>query len=104
MQGAVVAGGVRDLRFIEPQPLHVDGLSLFDIGGIVEDLFGLVGQGGLQNAAFVGAVQGFNGLFEADGDEQADDDGGEVDEEVAPGVGWVVGWVDVEHGACSLIA
>jgi hypothetical protein len=38
-----------------------------------------------------------DGLFEADGDEQADDDGGDVEEEVAPGVGGGVGWVDVEH-------
>ena len=33
------------------------------------------------------------------GDEEAEDDGGDVDEEVAPGVGGVVGRVDVEHGA-----
>jgi hypothetical protein len=42
-------------------------------------------------------VQVFNRLFEADGDEQAEDDGGDVDEEVAPGAGGVVGGVDVEH-------
>jgi hypothetical protein len=39
-----------------------------------------------------------HGLFESDGDQEADDDGGDVDEEVAPGVGGVVGWVYVEHG------
>jgi hypothetical protein len=38
-----------------------------------------------------------HGLFEADGDEEADDDGGDVDEEVAPGAGGVVGGVDIEH-------
>jgi hypothetical protein len=43
-------------------------------------------------------VNRLDGLFEADGDEQADDDGGDVDEEVAPGVGGLVGRVDVEHG------
>ena len=43
-------------------------------------------------------VEELDCLFEADGDEQTDDDGGDVDEEVAPGVGGVVGWVDVEHG------
>jgi hypothetical protein len=31
------------------------------------------------------AVEVFDGLFEADGDEPAEDDGGDVDEEVAPG-------------------
>jgi hypothetical protein len=43
-------------------------------------------------------MQSFHGLFEAYGDEEAEDDGGDVDEEVAPGAGGVVGWVDVEHG------
>jgi hypothetical protein len=47
-------------------------------------------------------VHGFDGLFEADGDEQAEDDGGDVDEEVAPGAGGVVSGVDVEHG-CGLL-
>jgi hypothetical protein len=42
-------------------------------------------------------VQGFDTLLQADGDEEADDDGDDVDEEVAPGAGGVVGWVDVEH-------
>ena len=37
----------------------------------------------------------FDGLLEADGDEQAEDDGGDVDEEVAPGGGGVVRRVDV---------
>ena len=35
-------------------------------------------------------VDGFDALLEADGDEQANGDGGDVDEEVAPGVGG--GW------------
>ena len=34
-------------------------------------------------------VDRFYGLLEAGGDEEADDDGGDVDEEVAPGVGRV---------------
>jgi hypothetical protein len=51
----------------------------------------------------VTVVEVFDGLFEADGDEQADDDGGDVDEEVALGGGGVVGWVDVEHGGGLLI-
>ena len=36
-------------------------------------------------------MDGFDGLLEADGDEQAEDDGGDVDEEVSPGVGGVFG-------------
>ena len=43
-------------------------------------------------------VEELDCLFEADGDQEADDDGGDVDEEVAPGVGGVAGWVNVEHG------
>ncbi len=41
----------------------------------------------------------FYGLFEGDGDQEADDDGGDVDEEISPGVGGVVRWVDIEHGS-----
>jgi hypothetical protein len=33
-------------------------------------------------------VEELDGLLETDGDEQANDDGGDVDEEVAPGVGF----------------
>jgi len=40
-------------------------------------------------------MQGLDGLLEADGDEQANADGGDVDEEVAPDVGGLVGRVDV---------
>ena len=40
----------------------------------------------------------FDGLFETDGDEETEDDGGDVDEEVAPGAGGVMRGVDVEHG------
>jgi hypothetical protein len=39
----------------------------------------------------------FYGLFESNGDEQADDDGGDVDEEVAPCAGGVVRGVNVDH-------
>ena len=49
----------------------------------------------------VAVVEVFDGLLEADGDQQADDDGGDVNEEVALGVGGVVWRVDVEHGAGS---
>jgi hypothetical protein len=48
-------------------------------------------------AGLVTVVKVFDSLFEADGDEQTDDDGGDVEEEVAPGVGAVVGRMDVEH-------
>ena len=58
----------------------------------------------LELMALVAVADGFDRLFEADGDEQADDDGGDVDEEVAPGVGGVFGRMDVEQGAHSFEA
>jgi hypothetical protein len=44
----------------------------------------------------------FDGLLEAYGDEEPDDDGGNVDEEIAPGAGGVVGGMDVEHRSLLL--
>ena len=46
----------------------------------------------------VAVVEEFDRLFEADGDQQTDDDGGDVDEEVSPHGGGVMGGMDVEHG------
>ena len=46
----------------------------------------------------VTVMEVLDGLFEADGDEEAQDDSGDVDEEVSPCAGGVVGRVDVEHG------
>jgi hypothetical protein len=57
------------------------------------DAQGLSGVGDL-----MAVMEVLDGLFEADGDEEAEDDGGDVDEEVAPGAGGVVWRVDVEHG------
>jgi hypothetical protein len=45
--------------------------------------------------ALVVMVEGFDALLEADGDEQTDANGGDVDEEIAPGVSSVVGRVDI---------
>jgi hypothetical protein len=47
------------------------------------------------------ALDVLHGLFEAYGDEEADDYGDDVDEEIAPGAGGVVRGVDVEHGGSS---
>jgi hypothetical protein len=46
----------------------------------------------------VTVMEELNGLLDGDGDEQANYDGGDVEEEVAPGVGGVVGRVDLEQG------
>ena len=93
----------------------VDGLADYLNDGLVFVV--LVAQIGFHLADLVVVVEELDGLFEADGDAEADDDGGDVDEEVAPGVGGVVGrggrraWGRVlgrgEVGAvpgCSLVA
>jgi hypothetical protein len=49
----------------------------------------------LELVALVTVMDEFDGLLEADGDEETEDDGGDVDEEVSPGAGGVV---DVGHG------
>jgi hypothetical protein len=47
-------------------------------------------------------VEGFHRLFEANGDEQAHDNGRDMDEEVAPGVGGVFRRMYIEHRAASV--
>ena len=71
-----------------------DGDVAGDLDLVVGDLVadGLAGLGDL-----VAVVDVLDGLLEAYGDEEAENDGGDVDEEIAPGAGGVVWWVDVEH-------
>src|SRR3981189_2628544 len=61
-------------------------------------VFALVAEKFASFGDLVAVVEVFDGLFEADGDEEAEDDGGDVDEEAAPAGGGVMGRVDVEHG------
>jgi hypothetical protein len=55
-------------------------------------------------------VNELDGLFESDGDEDPEGDGADVDEEVGPCVGRVVGRVDVDHAeqrprvGCAVVA
>ena len=66
-------------------------------------LFGLVVQVFLKLVALVAVMNGFDGLLEGDGDEEAEDDCGDVDEEVAPGVAaWWAGWTSsMGAGSCG---
>jgi hypothetical protein len=48
-----------------------------------------------QIAELMAMMDIFHGLFEAYGYEEADDDGGDMDEEVVPGAGGMVWRVDV---------
>ena len=52
---------------------------------------------GFEGDALVAMVEGLDGLLKTNSDDEADDDGGDVNEEVAPGVGGFVGRVDVEQ-------
>jgi hypothetical protein len=61
-------------------------------------LFGFVVEVFLELMALITVVDELDGLFEGYGDEEAYDDGDDVDEEVSPGAGGVVWWMDVEHG------
>lgn len=57
-------------------------------------MFGLVVEIFLKLMALMTVVDKLDGLLEADGDEETDNDGGDVDTEVAPGAGgvWCGGW------------
>ena len=93
------SGGVGGLGcLLEPgfEGAHVEvaGDDLAIVGGLGAEV-------GLEGDALVAAVKELDGLLEADGDEQANADGGDMDEEVAPGVGGLVGRVDVEHAGSS---
>ena len=79
-------------------PVEEDLVAGGCVGGVLQDLAMLCVELFEEFLALMMPVDGFDGLFEIDGDEQADADGGDVDEEVAPGVGGGVGRVDVEHG------
>ena len=57
--------------------------------------FRLLMQGLPQLNHLPALVDALYDLLNTDGDEQANRDGGDVDEEVAPGVGGGVGWVNV---------
>ena len=100
--GGVISYGVQDGQVtFEVHLVALGGKDVELVGSLVlcaldEELFaGLVRE--------MTVVEVLDGLFEAYGDEKAEDDGGDVDEEVAPGAGGVVGRVDVEHGGLLLL-
>jgi hypothetical protein len=45
-------------------------------------------------------MNALDSLFETYGNEQADDDSGDMDEKVSPGVNSVIGWMHIEHVKC----
>lgn len=86
-------------RLFEPwlEILHlqvaVDDLQV--LRGLVAEIF-------LELTALVAVMEKLDGLFKGDGDEEAENDGGDVNEEVAPGSGGVVRRVNVQHGVVLL--
>jgi hypothetical protein len=49
---------------------------------------------------FVMVMNALDSLLETHGNEQADDDRGNVNEKVSPGVNSVIGWMHIEHVRC----
>jgi hypothetical protein len=89
--------------------IHQDGQVGFELWDKTMELTGLDGEALGVDAPFdLERLAGFvelmamfdvpDGLFESDGNEQAADDGGDVDEEVFPCAGSMVGGMYVEHG------
>jgi hypothetical protein len=73
-------------------------VEVVDIPGKEAVVFFEFGAKGITGFGYLMAmVEEFDGLLDADGDAKADDDGGDVDEEVSPRVGRMLGRVNVEH-------
>src|SRR5258708_17070369 len=65
---------------------------------VVEVKAGIGDEALAQLAELMLMMEVLDGLLEADGDEEAEDDGGDVDEEVTPGGGGVVRRGDAGRG------
>ncbi len=97
-EGLVVPDGFLELLDTFSEPVHLVGLADVCLVGVLCNLLGFAVEVLAEFGGLVAVVEEFDGLFEAECDKKADGDGGDVDEEVAPGVGRMVGRVDVEHG------
>ena len=95
---AMLPDGGLHLRDSRLEPAELVDLGGFSSAGIGEDLAGLGMEVLPEGGDFVAAVEGLHGLFERDGDEQADADGGDMNEEAFPCMHSCVGGVDFEHG------
>ncbi len=86
-------------RLLKPsfQALHLQ-IAVDDL----KILFGLAAKISLQLLALVPVMEQFHRLFQADGNHQPENNGGNVDEEVAPGGRGVLGRVNVQHGVVFL--
>jgi hypothetical protein len=73
----------------------VDGVGVPGDKATVEKA--LVVKGSLETLALMVAMDGFNNLLEADGDDDAKGDGGDVDEELSPGESGVRSRMNVDH-------
>ena len=65
-----------------------------------------VGEDALSHVVeLMAMMEVLDGLLEADGDDEAEDDGGDMDEEVSPGIGGVVGgWTSsMEVGSSGVL-
>jgi len=67
--------------------------GIFGEAGLIDFEFVVEGFAGFGD--FVAVVDPLDGGFEAEGNEEADGNGEDVEEEVAPAVDGFVGWMDV---------
>ena len=90
------------LEVVEDEKIIFEGRGLavefgHTVGESFEVFFALASEGFAGFFHLDTVVEVLDGLFEADGDEQAENDSCDVDEEIAPSGGGVVGGVNVEH-------
>jgi hypothetical protein len=81
-----------DSRFEPAKFVEMSGLRFASVG---DNLTALRSEVFRERGNFVAAVEGLNGLFERNGDEQADNNSCYVNEETFPCVDWLVRGVNI---------
>jgi len=87
------------LRLCDPrrEPVNFVKMRSFRFASIGKYLAALLVEILPESCNFVAAVDGFNELFEGDGNEQTNDNSRNVDEKTSPGMQDFVGSVDIKH-------
>jgi hypothetical protein len=80
------------------EPANLVEMSSFRFTSIGKNLAALLAEVFPESCHFAVTVNGLNGLFERDCDEQTDDNSRNVNEEAFPGMQNFVGSVDIKHG------
>jgi hypothetical protein len=94
--------GRTHLRYSRGKPVKPIQLSGFSSAAIGEDLAALGVEVLPKSGTFVSSMQGLNGLFERDCNQQADGDGGDLDEKGLPRTHGLMRSVYFEHRTFDL--